>query len=84
MRKPFRLEQEGPGAMLGLYVCLPGGDRFITWVAFRDDKNWMYYNWFAWRGWLRACYRHNRLSIARDVKGNPRKDLGLVKKEPKP
>ena len=77
MRKPFRLEQEG--VCLHLMVQTTTGTRCIDrFVAFCDQARW----WFSDEGCrvtVRALAHANLLSIARDVEGNPRKDLGLKK-----
>jgi len=79
MRKPFRLEQDGYEIRIvdaaGWVAC------DVAW--FDSFKN----SWDMYEGaklLVRWLYKKNALSIARDVAGDPRRYLKLVKKEPKP
>jgi len=80
MSKPFRLEQHKDT----LDLCVWSGGKYVIWaeeVASRSGKKspWEYEDeTYPDREALRELEKAEILAVARDVEGNPRKDLELL------
>ena len=83
MRKPFRLEQSINRLHLWIEVFTGVAYEPMLRVCERIGvtTTWIYRDEVIGESMARALYRHGLLAIARDVEGDPRKTLGLVKKE---